>query len=337
MKAIHLIKYGAPENAFEIREVEKPTPTKDQILIKVTAFGLNYADVMARLGLYEDAPPLPAILGYDVVGEVSEVGANVKGFAIGQRVTAMTRFGGYAEYAITDPMGTTIIDESISDGEALALTTQGCTAYYGACELVNLFEGDSILIHAGAGGVGTALIQLAKHKKCTVFATAGSAEKIAYLKQLGVDHPINYREKDFYKEVIRLSDNKGVDVAFDAVGGANFKKSKSLLKHGGRIITYGAAERKSGIINSLKLLFGFGFMHPIGLLMQSKSVLGLNMLRIADHQPTTLNRCLKNVMTMAAKGVLKPHIGATYKATEIAQAHSHLGNRKSIGKIVMEW
>ena len=180
MKAIFLIKNGLAEKAFEIRETSIPNPNSGQVLIKVEAFGLNFADVMARNGMYKDAPPMPCVLGYDVAGKIEKIGEGVTHLKIGDRVTAMTRFGGYAEFAITDARATAIIPETIDAASATALTTQYCTAYFAAAEMVNLHPGDKVLIHSGAGGVGTALIQFAKYKQCEIFSTAGSEEKIKY-------------------------------------------------------------------------------------------------------------------------------------------------------------
>ena len=336
MKAIQLVKNGNASSAFVIKDIETPSPKSGQVLIKVEAFGLNYADVMARNGLYADAPPLPSVLGYEAVGTINKLGANVQGFEIGQKVVAFTRFGAYAEYCIADQRAIAILPETISNGAAVALATQYCTAYFSALEMVNLHEGDNVLIHAAAGGVGTALIQLAKEKSCNIYGTAGSQDKLDYLKQQGVDFPINYRKEDFAEHIQKL--NVRMDVIFDPVGGSSFKRDKTILAHGGRIICFGGSERSSGgIIQTLKFVLGFGFMSPIGLLMKSQGVIGVNMLRIADHKPQVLQRIIKGVIELFNQGKIKPHVGGSFKADEIAEAHDFLENRKSIGKIVVEW
>jgi NADPH2:quinone reductase len=336
MKAIQLVKNGNASSAFEVKEIETPSPKSGQVLIKVEAFGLNYADVMARNGLYADAPPLPSVLGYEAVGTINKLGANVQGFEIGQKVVAFTRFGAYAEYCIADQRAIAILPETISNGAAVALATQYCTAYFSALEMVNLHEGDNVLIHAAAGGVGTALIQLAKEKSCNIYGTAGSQYKLDYLKQQGVDFPINYRKEDFAEHIQKL--NVRMDVIFDPVGGSSFKRDKTILAHGGRIICFGGSERSSGgIIQTLKFVLGFGFMSPIGLLMKSQGVIGVNMLRVADHKPRVLQRIIKGVIELFNQGKIKPHVGGSFIADEIAEAHDFLENRKSIGKIVVEW
>jgi len=339
MKAHVLIKTGSADLAFALQEVPKPTlTTPTQVLIKVQAFGLNFADVMARLGLYRDAPPLPAIIGYDVVGYVEAVGAQVKHVEVGDRVTALTRFGGYAEYAVTEAAGVAKIPEDMPNGVATALTTQYGTAYYCAEEMVRLFPEDHVLIHAAAGGVGTALVQLARHKGCTIYGTAGSDNKLDYLTQLGVHHPINYRKHDFAEEIKKLRGKDGLDVIFDPIGGSSVKTGVGLLAPAGRIVCFGAsAATAKRILNLPRLLFEFGFYNPAFLLAQSRSILNVNMLRIADHRPHVLQRCLSAVVRLTTEGVLAPTVGGTFPAKDISEAHAFLESRKSIGKIVVEW
>lgn len=340
MRAAVLVRTGAADKAFEIREVEKPTINNLDILIKVEGFGLNFADVMARNGLYQDAPPLPSILGYDVVGEVVEVANKEAEHLLGKRVVAMTRFGGYAEFAKTDYRACAVISNDIPITQAAALATQYCTAYYAAYECTNVFEGDHVLIHAAAGGVGTALTQLCKHKGCIVFGTTGSDSKFDYLKANGVDFPINYHKHDYEKEVIKQGSGRRLDVAFNSVGGTTFKKDFRLLDKGGKSIIYGAAERagkKGGAIATLGLAWNFGILSPIQLLMQSKGVIGINMLRIADFKPLVLKRCLEEVVRMTEEKILIPSEGGTYTIDKIGEAHSYLESRKSTGKIAVIW
>ncbi len=340
MKSIQLINYGQAESAFELREVPVPKPAAGEVLVKVAGFGLNYADVMSRNGLYRDAPPIPCVLGYEAVGTVSEIGAGVTNVSPGQHVLAFTRFGAYAEYVITQSKAVVPVPDQMDNGVACALATQYCTAYYAGCEMVNLQKGDHVLIHAAAGGVGIGLVQLAKLKGCVIYGTAGNNEKINFLKSIGVDHPINYNTSDFSEEIKKIRGEKGLDVVFDSIGGSVFSKSRGLLSFGGRIVGYGAAERSGksgGVFADLKLLFGFGFLNAAFLLMSSRGVIGVNMLRIADHKPDVLQRCLENVVALFSTGKIQPHVGGRFNASEITLAHQLLESRKSIGKIVVEW
>lgn len=338
MKAAVLIKNGSAARAFEIREVPKPAPAKDEVLIKVAAFGLNFADVMARNGMYKEAPPLPCVLGYDVAGTVETAGTEVQHIKPGQRVMALTRFGGYAEYAITKASAVAAIPTGMDDAAATALATQYITAYYAAAEAVNLYKSDKVLVQSGAGGVGTALIQFAKYKGCEIFSTAGSDEKLKYLSSLGVHHPINYNKEDFQNNIKTLTGGKGVDVIYDAFGGASVKKGFRSLAAGGRIVCYGAADMSGkNIFGKIKAALGFGFYHPVMLMMPSKSIIGINMLAIADEKPAVIQRCLEAVVRLYNDGVFIPTIGKVFPVDEIGAAHEYLEKRKSIGKVVVKW
>lgn len=340
MKAYTLIKYGKAQTAFQLQDFEIPIPKSSEVVIKVSAFGLNYADVMARLGLYQDAPPLPCIIGYEVVGNIYQIGKDVpSNFKIGDRVTAMTRFGGYAEYAATDYRAIAKIGD-MNQAKALALTTQYTTAYFASQYLTNIHKHDHVLIQAASGGVGTALVQMAKQKGCIIYGTASSKEKIDYLKKIGVDYPINYSEKDYSDVIKEIRGNKGLDIVFDSLGGKEFNKARKLLSSGGRIVAFGTASRSNSsnkVLSLIKLLFGFGFLNPVFQIANSKGIIGINMLKIADNTPHITEYCLQQVIQQAEKGILDPHIGGIFKHTELHKAHQQLENRKSIGKLVVTW
>ncbi|MBD78942.1 MAG: alcohol dehydrogenase [Crocinitomicaceae bacterium] len=339
MKAVYLTSFGKPgSQAFEIREAEEPSIEPNEVKINAQAFGLNYADVMARKGIYNDCPELPAILGYECVGTVEEIGAEVTNVKTGDRVIAFTRFGSYAKKVVTHSMAVQKIDNDIPNGEAVALATQYCTAWFASNEAINMYKGEHVLIHAAAGGVGTALVQLAKEKDCIVYGTASSSRKLDYLKSIGVDYPINYKEQDFEEEIRKLRGKKKVDVIFDPIGGKNFNKSLKILAYGGRMVPYGASSReRKGILSLLKVAWGFGLHLPVGNIMKSQIWAGVNMLRIADYKPELIQRCLEGVYDFYTKGIAKPHVGGVYPVSQIGDAHDFLESRKSIGKIVVEW
>jgi NADPH2:quinone reductase len=275
-----------------------------------------------------------------VVGRVDALGAGVTGVAPGQRVAALTRFGGYATSAITDARALFPIPDDLDVGIAAAIPTQGGTAYFCAEEMVRLHPGDHVLVQAAAGGVGTILVQLAKRRGCVVYGTAGSDDKLAYLRQLGVDHPINYRREDFADAVRRLRGAAGLDVVFDSLGGSAVRKGVGLLAAGGRIVCFGAAERGAGalqVLRDARFAASFGFIHPIPLLLSSKSVLGVNMLRLGDERPDMLQRVLRAVGELVLKGEVHPTIGGRFPASRIADAHDFLAGRGSMGKIVVTW
>ncbi|MEQ8471313.1 MAG: zinc-binding dehydrogenase [Marinoscillum sp.] len=339
-KSFVLVKNGSADSAFQLKEQDIPSPGPGQVLIESEGFGLNFADVMARLGIYKECPPLPTVIGYENVGRIKELGDGVKGFMVGDRVLTFTRFGGYTDHVISSEMAIAKISDSLSVGEATALATQYITAYYAAEEATNLFEGDCVLVHAAAGGVGTALVQLLKNKGCTVFGTAGSQEKLDYLKSLGVDYPINYRQTDYLEEIQKLGFGKKIDATFNPVGGNYVKKDFELLNAGGRVLIYGASkltEARGNPFKILKLVFGFGFWNPIKLVSTSKSLIGINMLKIADYKPATFQRCLKAVIALAESGKIKPTVGQEFDFKNLAEAHNYLEGRQSIGKVAIKW
>lgn len=339
MKAVYLVKYGKSNTAFEIREVDTPEVSDDQVLIKVEAFGINFADVMARLGLYKGAPPLPALLGYEVVGHVVKFGSNVQNIKVGDRVSAMTHFGGYAEYAVTQKEVACVIPESMSAGTAVALATQYTTAYFLSHNMANIQEGDKVIVHAAAGGVGTALVQMALHKKCLVFGTCSSSNKIDYLRKNGVHHPINYLEKDFVSEIRTILGTGGLDVIFDPVGGLSVRKGYKLLGAGGRLVSYGVSSmnRTKSILGKIRVLAQFGIYHPLQFLSNSRGMIGVNMLKIGEDNPEKVAIAMKAVIKLAQNGIIKPFVGGEFGVAQMAEAHEYLESRKSMGKIVVKW
>ena len=329
MKAIYLVKNGPAEKAFEWRDIAQRTPESDEVAIQSEAAGINFADVTARLGNYQDCPPLPTVVGYEAVGRVLAVGKDVKDISVGQRVLAFTRFGGYSEFICQKALAVAPIPEDMPAGEALALATQYCTAYYASHVATNVFPGDKVLIQAAAGGVGTALIQLCKLRGAFVYATAGSDAKLKYVLKQGADIAINYRKEDFSKVI-----KEPIDVAFDSVGGEDFRKCYKLLNRGGRLVGYGAATfSDANILQKAKEGLAFGIYHPAQLLIESRSIIGVNMLRIADYRQDLLEYSMKQVIALASEGKLKPHVGGMYPAKDIAKAHSDMEQRKTIGKI----
>ena len=334
-----LTKNGKAEEAFELSEVTLPALKSDEVLIESEAFGLNYADVMARLGLYGETPPLPCVLGYEVVGNIIEVGKDVDAQLLNKRVVAFTRFGGYAKHAITKQYAVAIIDE-MPVNEALSLSTQGVTAYYMTNVISPIQPNDNVLIHAAAGGVGNLLIQIAKQKNAKVFAKVGTDSKVEQALAIGADKAINYNAVEYDQEIIRTIGEKKMDVIFNPVGGSTFKKDMKLLNHGGRLMLFGGSELaagKWGILSKLNFVRKMGIIIPAGLMIGSRSVLGVNMLKIGDNRPDILSTCLKGIIKLYQDGQLKPLQGGIYTANDFAKAHELLESGKSAGKITITW
>lgn len=338
-RSIFLVKHGEADEAFEVREEPRETLKPDRIRIEVEASGINFADVMARRGIYKPAPNPPGVLGYDVCGRVTEVGPEAKGFQEGDRVAAITLFGGYSSEVTTPWYAAIPIEEDTKAGIACALMTQGVTAYSAAWDLVSLWPGDRVLVHAAAGGVGTLITQIAKHKECEIWGTA-SKHKHEYAQSNGVDHPIDYRSKEF-DEVIKEEYPEGLDVVFDNLGGSSFRKALKLLRPGGKIVAYGAANQNkgsdSGLWQSIKVAIGFGLYSPIPLIQKSQSIIGLNLLAMSKGRPDKMQKVMKATYALNQEGILSPYAEKTFPAEDCWKAHAFIEGRQSMGKVVLEW
>jgi NADPH2:quinone reductase len=338
-KALVLKQKGESKHAFELQDIHLPDIKEDEVLIESEAFGLNYADVMARNGLYRDAPEMPCVIGYEAVGIVIEVGSKSNQKILGKRVLAFCRFGGYGRHIITKSEATVLIDDLPSQ-EVLALSTQAVTAYYMTDVLSPVSKGDRVLVHAAAGGVGTILIQLAKRKGAIVIAKVGTREKEEVVRQFGADHVINYRDSNYEEEVKSFLDGKPLDISYNPVGGTTFRKDMKLIGAGGRLFIFGGSELsggKFGFLSSINFLRKMGIIIPAGLMMTSKSILGVNMLKIADHRPEVMRESLKKLIGWYRNGELQICVGGVFDVDKISEAHDLLEGGKSKGKISVRW
>jgi len=325
---------------MQISQVPKPKPKDDEILIRVHCFGINFADTMARRGNYPDAPPFPFVPGYDVSGEVVGLGANVDSFMLGTRVAAFTNFGGYAEYAVTKAIGAFELPPDMSYEDGASIPTVFVTAYYCLYMTGPVRRGDKILIHAAAGGVGLALIQLAKLEGLTIYGTAGP-DKLQMLKdEWGVDHCIDYRSRDFVEEIYKLNGvRKGnMDLIVDSIGGTQLKKDLVLLRACGRVITIGiAALNERGFVNTLGMVGNYLSMvttNSVDLLLHSTSFCGVNMKRVSDDRPDIVAECLQQIKSLFYKGALRTFVTKVYDWKDINQAHADIESRKTRGKLI---
>jgi NADPH:quinone reductase-like Zn-dependent oxidoreductase len=307
MKAAFVTKYGGPE-VLEIRNTPIPTPAQNQILVRVRAIGLNFADVVGRFGVYPGTPKPPFILGLEFSGDVVAVGPEVKTLKGRERVMGYSRLGSHAEYVTVSENLATALPASMTYEEGASFLVTYLSAYHGIVRLANIRKGEKLLVHAAAGGVGMSTVQLAKHLGAEIFATAGTDEKVALVKQQGAHHVINYRTTEFASEVRRISNGHGVDVVMDSVGGVIFKKSWKLLAQMGRYILYGiSAVTGKGALNPMKVAATYSLMKPIF----PPSLLGAN------------------------KGIFGFNLGKVFPFNQIVEAHRVLQTRQSVGKVVV--
>ncbi len=338
-EAFFLVTKGAADKAFEKRPLSLAAPINNEVIVEVEAFGLNYADVMARRGLYREAPPFPCVVGYEAVGKVIACGPEVDKDVLGKRVIAFCRFGGYARHLKTFDYAVVEVEDQPAE-ELMALCTQAVTAYYMAEYLTPIHAIDTVLIHAAAGGVGTILIQLAKLKGAEVIAKVGRSEKESLVKSLGADCVVNYNQGDYVEQIKKYLNGRRLDISYNPVAGSTYKKDMQLLGSGGRMILFGGSELsngKWGILSQLNFVRKMGLVLPIGLMMRSKNILGVNMLKIADNKPAIMEECLKAVVDLYAAGGIKPQVGGVYSADQLPEAHSALESGKTTGKLTVKW
>lgn len=338
MRAIPFHRPSSSE-ALRIENWSEPVISAGEVLIDVRAFGLNFADIVARKGQYSDAPRFPFVPGYEVAGTIRETGSGVTGLSVGDEVLALTLFHGYAERAVADARAVVKKPAGMGFADAASIPVNFLTAYHALFQTGTLRPGANVLIHAGAGGVGLAAIQLARNAGCKVYATAGSERKLALLSEFGVEQPINYLTQDFEREVLRLAGGAKIDVVLDSVGGSNFKKDLNLLRSHGRVVAFGAAAFAER--NLLKLpallpqVISMLTLSMIDLMLQSKGFYGVNMLRVAKEDPDLLRDELQEIMKQFAAKKLRTVVSRQMSWRQIAEAHEALENRSSTGKIVL--
>lgn len=320
MKAIIITTPGAPE-VLQLQERTKPTPVKDQVLIKVAAAGVNRPDVIQRKGKYPPPPGVPAdIPGLEVAGIVEACGSEVKNYNVGDRICALTGGGGYAEYAIAHAAHCLPIPRNMSFIEAASLPETVLTVWHNVFQRGHLAAGESFLVHGGSSGIGITAIQLAKAFGATVFATAGSKEKCEACIALGADECINYKEADF-ESVLK---GKGVDVILDMIGGDYTEKNLRLLKTDGRLVFINA-------MNGGKANFD-----AVDIMRRRLTITG-STLRNRDDQfkAALIADVLQNVWPVIEAGNFKPVIYKTFPLAEAAAAHTLMESSEHIGKIML--
>ena len=341
MRAVVQTGVGGPE-VLQVQERPDPPVGAGEVRIAVKAAGINFADTMARVGLYPDAPKPPCVLGYEVAGEVESVGEGVESLKVGDRVVAGTRFGGHAELVAVPAEQALTFPDSWSFEQATAVPVNYATAYTALITMGGLREGDRVLVHAAAGGVGTAAVQIAKSVGAEIFGTASAAKHDAIAAQ-GVQHAIDYRTQDFEAEVKRITGGEGVDVIIDATGPTNFRKDYRLLREGGRLVMYGASELSSeGRRNIGKLARGLTSMplattpwwKSLGALSENKMVGGLNMLAWWDREQN-LDRVLEPLTELLESGQLDPVVAEAFPFERAGDAHRLIAERKNVGKVVL--
>jgi NADPH:quinone reductase-like Zn-dependent oxidoreductase len=338
MRALVIAKHGPPE-VMRIQEQPEPRPAGGEVRIAVKAAGINFADLLARLGLYPDAPKPPCVVGYEVAGEVESLGDGVEGVSVGQGVMAPTKFGGYAELAVVPASDLIPLPECWSFEEGAAVPVVYATAYAGLVRYGALREGERLLVQAAAGGVGIAATQIAKKLGAEIFGTA-SASKHDAVRGFGVDHAIDYRTQDFAKEVRRITGEKApLDLVIDGIGGPSFKKGFSLLRPGGRLVMLGAAAVMEGerrnVARALRTVLTMPRFNPLTMMSGSRAAIGVNMLRIWQDRGSMMAEYGEPLTKLIDDGTIKPVVAKAFPLDQGADAHRYVAERKNIGKVVL--
>jgi NADPH:quinone reductase-like Zn-dependent oxidoreductase len=336
MRQVAITRTGPPE-VLKVVEAPDPVPRDGEVRIAVRAAGVNFADVMARLGLYPDAPPLPAVVGYEVAGVIDAVGSPDVPFRPGDRVFAFTRFGGYSTSVVVPALFVYPTPAGMSDVEAASIPVNYLTAYVALETLAHVGTGDTVLIHGAGGGVGIAATQLAKQRDATVIGTA-SAAKIDAIRSLGVDHPIDHQHTDVPAEVRRLTAGRGVDVVLDPIGGRSMRISYELLAPLGRLVIYGASSLASGerrnLLQVVRTLMTMPTFKPLSLMNRNRGVFGLNLGHLWS-ETARLRSAADALLTGFAAGVLHPVVAKTFPLEKAADAHRYIQSRANIGKVIL--
>lgn len=336
MKRIVITRAGGPE-VLKVQESPDLKPGPGEMLIQVKAAGLNFADVLARKGLYPDAPKLPCTVGYEVCGVVEQMGAGGDEAMLGQTVIALTRFNGQADQVVVPAHQVFAKPAGLTDEQAAAIPVNYLTAYQLLVAMGSLQAYESVLIHNVGGGVGLAALDIAKHIGATTFGTA-SAGKHEFLKARGLNHAIDYRNRDWGDVLLQLTENRGVDLITDPIGGSHWRKSYRHLRSTGRLGMFGistvAEPGLGGKWALAKMALRTPFYHPFGLMSQNKGVFGVNMGHLWDeHQK--IRQWMNALVAGYEAGWVQPHVDRCFSFELAGEAHQYLEDRKNIGKVIL--
>jgi NADPH:quinone reductase-like Zn-dependent oxidoreductase len=335
MRQVWISKAGPPE-VLQVREAPDPVAGAGEVRIRVKATGINFADLMARVGLYPDAPPLPCVVGYEVSGTVDQVGEGVRRLALGDRVFGMPKFGGYTDVIALKEEQVFKLPGAMTFEEAAAMPVVYLTAYN-----MMLFTGtvrpkSTVLVHSAAGGVGLAAIQLAKTRGCTILGTA-SPSKHDFLRAQGCQHPLD-SSGDYAALARAIVGDKGIDLILDPVGGKSWTEGYDLLAPCGRLVAFGlsaaASGKKRNLLHAAAQVLKVKKWSPMKLMDDNKTIGGTNMGHLFSRLDL-LTPQFEDLLKLYEEGHIKPHVARTFRFDEAAAAHHYIHDRKAIGKVLL--
>ncbi len=330
MRVVEISKHGGPE-VLKVRERPDPSIRKGEVRIEVAAAGINFADVMARMGVYPDAPKPPCVVGYEVGGTILELGEGVESLGHGQRVLAGTKFGGYASQVVVAAGDVVPLPDELSFEQGAAIPVNYATAWAGLIGYGNLQPGERVLIHSAGGGVGVAATQIAKCYGAEVYGTASPA-KHARILELGVDYALDYTQSGWEQGLPPF------DIIMDAVGGKSLRRSYNLLRPGGRLVAFGASAAVSGekrnLVSGLGTVLRMPRFNMIKQISESKAVIGLNMLSLWKDRKT-LAPWIDPLRELMADGTIEPVVAGAFSFEEAGEAQRMITERRNVGKVVL--
>lgn len=337
MRQVWITRAGAPE-VLAIREAPDPEPADGEVRVRVLRSGINFADLMARVGLYPDAPPLPCVVGYEVSGTVDRVGKGVTRVKPGDRVMAMPKFGGYTDTLVAPEAQVFPMPAKMTFDEGAALPVVYLTAYTMMIFTGNLRPRSKVLIHSAAGGVGLAAIELAKTRDCEIFGLA-SPGKHDFLRKQGVQHTFA-NEDDWPAQIRKLTEGRGLDLVLDPVGGKSWSTGYDLLGPCGRLVAFGLSAAASGktrsLLHAILQVIQIPKFSPRDLMDQNRTVTGVNMGHLFNRIDL-LQPQMVDLLELYDGGKIAPHVSRVFPAAEAAAAHHYIHDRKAMGKVLIGW
>ena len=338
MRQVWTTRTGPPE-VLEMREAPDPSPLPGEARIRVKASGINFADIMTRLGIYPDAPRLPAVVGYEVCGVVDALGAGVTSVKEGDAVIGICRFGGYADTVCIPVEHVFPLPNGMSFSQGAVVPVSYLTVYQMLFVMGGVKKGDKVLVHSAAGGIGFAAIDLCNIAGAEIIGTA-SASKHAILRDRGVRHVIDYRTQDVETEVLRITGGKGVQIVLDPIGGESWATSLRCLAPTGRLIAFGFSSAATGKAPSRLAALGnllrvpWLKINPLTLISGNKGVLGVNLGHLW-HCDDMIRDWSEQIFRWYAEGKIHPTVGKEFPLARAAEAHHYIQDRKNIGKVVL--
>jgi synaptic vesicle membrane protein VAT-1 len=338
MRQIWITQLGAPE-VLQVRQAADPEAGAEEVRVRVRAAGINFADILARIGIYPDSPKIPAVVGYEVSGEIDQVGSSVKGWKVGDKVIGITRFGGYSDTVVLRPEQLFPLPATMTFSQGAAVPVNYLTTYQMLFAMGSIRKGDKVLVHSAAGGIGLAAIELCRIAGAEVVGIA-SVGKHPFLRERGVHLLIDSQTKDLLGDVKKLTGGKGVEIILDPVGGKSWSIGFDCLAPTGRLIMFGissaATGKKRSWVSFAKTLASIPWfkVNPIALINENKALMGVNLGHMWGEREK-MREWGNEILKWHAEGKVVPHVDKEFSFDQAAQAHHYIQDRKNIGKVIL--